>query len=288
MDSKNIIGIDLGGTNLRGGLVNGMQLQKLHSRKINAIGSLEEILEQLFSFTDELLNNSVASIGIGVPGPVDVKHGIVNDVVNIPSWKEVPLQKMMEDRYHLPVMINNDANCFALGEFYFGKGKSCNSMVGLTIGTGLGSGLIVNKKLYSGKNGGAGEFGTADYLDKCYEYYASGQYFTNVYKTDGEIVFIKAKEGDLQAIKMYEEMGTHLGNAIKMILYALDVELIVLGGSVRHAYPYFSKTMWQQIKKFTFQKSVDSLQIEISELENAGVLGAAALYYDLENFKNNV
>ena len=264
MDNTYNIGIDLGGTNIRGGLVNENDLQGITSRRINAMGSVEEVLQELFSFTDQLINNSVTSIGIGVPGLVDVEQGIVFDVINIPSWKEVPLQKWMQDRYHLPVFINNDANCFALGEFYFGKGKGCNSMVGLTIGTGLGSGLILNKKLYSGKNCGAGEFGMADYLDQCYEYYASGQYFTNVYKTDGEAVFKKAMEGNDQAIKMYEEMGTHLGNAIKTIMYALDVELIILGGSVRHAFPYFSKTMWQQIKTFGFQKSIEDLRIEVS------------------------
>jgi|ERR1035437_431426 glucokinase len=281
MDNTYNIGIDLGGTNIRGGLVNENTLQGILSRRINSQESVEEVLEELFSLTDQLINNSVTSIGIGVPGLVDVEQGIVFDVINIPSWKEVPLQKWMQDRYHLPVIINNDANCFALGEFYFGKGKGCNSMVGLTIGTGLGSGLIINKKLYSGKNCGAGEFGMADYLDKCYEYYASGQYFTNVYKTDGEVVFKKAVEGNDQAIKMYEEMGTHLGNAIKTITYALDVELIILGGSVRHAFPYFSKTMWQQLKTFAFQKSIEDLRIEVSVLENSGVLGAAALYNDL-------
>ena len=262
MDNTYNIGIDLGGTNIRGGLVNENTLQGILSRRINSQESVEEVLEELFSLTDQLINNSVTSIGIGVPGLVDVEQGIVFDVINIPSWKEVPLQKWMQDRYHLPVIINNDANCFALGEFYFGKGKGCNSMVGLTIGTGLGSGLIINKKLYSGKNCGAGEFGMADYLDKCYEYYASGQYFTNVYKTDGEVVFKKAVEGNDQAIKMYEEMGTHLGNAIKTITYALDVELIILGGSVRHAFPYFSKTMWQQLKTFAFQKSIEDLRIK--------------------------
>ena len=281
MDNTYNIGIDLGGTNIRGGLVNENTFQGILSRRINSQESVEEVLEELFSLTDQLINNSVTSIGIGVPGLVDVEQGIVFDVINIPSWKEVPLQKWMQDRYHLPVIINNDANCFALGEFYFGKGKGCNSMVGLTIGTGLGSGLIINKKLYSGKNCGAGEFGMADYLDKCYEYYASGQYFTNVYKTDGEVVFKKAVEGNDQAIKMYEEMGTHLGNAIKTITYALDVELIILGGSVRHAFPYFSKTMWQQLKTFAFQKSIEDLRIEVSVLENSGVLGAAALYDDL-------
>jgi glucokinase len=102
----------------------------------------------------------------------------------------------------------------------------------------------------------------------------------NVYQTKGEVVFENARQGNAEAIRMYEEMGAHLGNAIKMVLYALDVEMIVLGGSVRHAYPYFSKTMWQQIKTTAFQKSAEDLRIEISELQNSGVLGAAALFYE--------
>ena len=79
---------------------------------------------------------------------------------------------------------------------------------------------------------------------------------------------------------MYEEMGAHLGNAIKTIMYALDVELIILGGSVRHAYPFFQKTVWQSIQSFVFQNAVKNLRIEVSELENSGLLGAAALYFD--------
>src|SRR6185312_5782792 len=177
--------------------------------------------------------------------------------------------------------VENDANCFALGEYYFGKGQGYHSMIGLTLGTGLGSGLIINQKLYAGKNGGAGEFGMIDYLDKTIEYYASGQFFDNVYKINGEEVFKKATEGNTDAIKMYEEMGTHLGNTIKMMLYALDVELIIIGGSVRFAFPYFSATMWQQIKTFGFQKAVEHLKIEVSQLENSGILGAAALSYDM-------
>ena len=278
--NNNIIGIDLGGTNISAGLIIKNELQEISSVKINAQGSAEEVLQELFSATDPLINDSVTAIGIGVPGLVDLQNAVVFDVVHIPSWKKVPLQKWMEERYHLPVRINNDANCFALGEFYFGKGRDCNSMIGLTIGTGLGSGLILNKKLFSGKYCGAGEFGMIDYLDKCYEYYCSGQYFNNVYQLDGEVVFKKALEGNTDALRMYEEMGSHLGNAIKMILYALDVEMIVLGGSVRHAYPFFSKMMWQQIKTSAFKKSAEDVRIEISELKNSGVLGDAALFFE--------
>jgi len=280
MDNAYHIGIDLGGTNIRAGIVHSNALQKIVSRRINARGSAEEVLQELFSVTDQLISNSVTSIGIGVPGLVNIEEGIVYDVVYIPSWKEVPLQKWMADRYKLPVFVDNDANCFALGEYYFGKGKGYNSMIGLTIGTGLGSGIIINKKLYPGRNGGAGEFGMIEYLDHSCEYYASGQFFENVYKIKGEDVFKNAQEGNEDAIKMYEEMGIHLGNAIKTILYALDVELIIMGGSVRHAWLWFNKTMWQQIKTFGFQNAVKHLKIEISELENSGILGAAALYYN--------
>ncbi len=282
MNTKKTIGIDLGGTHIRGGLVTENNLSSIFTQRINPQGSVEEVVEELFALADRLVNHSVQAIGIGVPGLVDTEHGIVYDVVNIPSWKQVSLGQLLQDRYKLPVYINNDANCFALGEFYFGKGRGYNSMIGLTVGTGLGSGIVLNKKLYAGKYGGAGEFGMIDYLDRYYEYYASGQFFKNVYQTDGEIVFKKAKDGDEMAIKMYEEMGTHLGNAIKTILYALDVELIILGGSVRHAFPYFSKRMWQQIQTFVFQRAVENLKIEISELENSGILGAAVLHYDLQ------
>ena len=200
--------------------------------------------------------------------------------MNIPAWKSVPLQQLMQHRFKLPVLINNDANCFALGEYYFGKGKYFESMIGITIGTGLGTGIVINKKLYTGKNYGAGEFGMADYRDKYYEYYASGQFFNNVYGIDGETVFRNANNGDDASIKMYEEMGMHLGNAIKMILFAYDPELIVLGGSVSKGWKFFNKKMWESIQTFPYKKVAKDLRIEISELENSGILGAAALHYN--------
>ena len=178
------------------------------------------------------------------------------------------------------MFVNNDANCFALGEYYFGKGKGYNSMIGLAIGTGVGAGIIINKKLYAGRNCGAGEFGMVDYLDKIYEYYCSGSFFENVYGLNGEFVFEKAKKEDAQALKLYDELGTHLGNCIKMIMYTYDPELIILGGSVRHAYDYFQEAMWKRIKTCVFSKSAERLIIEISSLQNSGIFGAAALYYD--------
>ena len=274
-----ILGIDMGGTNVRAGIVKDGVATNILSHRINAAGSTEEVLQEVFDITDQAITDQVKAIGIGFPG-LSV-NGIAYDVYNIPSWKEVPLQQLTEQRYQIPVLITNDANCFALGEFYFGKGRGHTSIIGLTVGTGLGAGIIINKKLYAGKAGGAGEFGMIPYLDKFYEYYASGQFFKNIYGIDGGTVYTEATKGDPASIKMYEDFGRHFGNAIRTILYAMDVELIVLGGSVRHAFPFFSTTMWEQIQTFELKRGLYGFKIEVSELDNSAILGAAALHYDL-------
>ncbi len=282
MEHEKVIGIDLGATNVRAGLVGNGSIQHINASKIRSSGSVQDVLEDIYAVTDPLVGKDVKAIGIGVPGVVDVDEGIVYDVQYIPSWVEVPLKEKLQDRYQLPVFVNNDANCFALGEYYFGKGKGQKNMIGLTLGTGLGAGIIINRHLYSGPNCGAGEFGMVAYLDQVYEYYCSGQFFTNVHHLDGEGVFTQAQQGSPQALALYAEMGIHLGHAIKMIMYTYDPALIVLGGSVRFAYPYFKEAMWQQIKTFAFTKSVTRLTISVSELESSGILGAASLYYDAE------
>ena len=280
MTEPKVIGIDLGATNIRAGLVQGSVIANIQSKRINSAGSVEDVLADFYTLIDMLIDAEVRAIGVGVPSVVDLAKGIVYDVQHIPSWKEVPLKTILEAKYKIPVFVNNDANCFALGEYHFGKGNGIENMIGLTIGTGLGAGAIVNKHLFAGPNCGVGEFGMVDYLDHNYEYYASGQYFSHVYQLNGEAVFEKAKSGDLIAQQYYAELGTHLGNAIKLIMYTYDASYIVLGGSVRHAYAYFQKTMWERIKTFAYSHSVANLKIELSELENAGILGAAGLYLD--------
>jgi glucokinase len=282
MNDTKVIGIDLGATNIRGAVVTGDTLSDIVSNRIHSDGSVEDVLNDVYKVVDALMNDSIKAIGIGVPSVVDVKEGIVYDVLYIPSWVEVPLKKLMEARYHVPVFVNNDANCFAVGEHFFGKGKAIDSMIGLTLGTGLGAGVIINNKLYAGVNCGAGEFGLFNYLDNILEYYCSGSFFQNVYQLDGVKVFEDAKKGDARALELYDELGTHIGHAIKMVMYAYDPQLIILGGSVRHAYDYFQKNMWKEIKTFVFTKSAERIRVEASALQNSGILGAAALYYDAQ------
>jgi glucokinase len=278
MNGTQIIGIDLGGTQVRAGIVADGKIVQIVSSLIPSSGSVEEVLAVVFRETDRLFSSSVTAIGIGVPSVVDVEKGIVYNVQNIPSWKEVALKSLMESRYHVPVIVNNDANCFALGEKHFGKGKEAHSLIGLIIGTGLGAGIIINDQLYAGAHCGAGEFGEIDYREHNYEYYASGSFFKNRYNTGGNDLFQQAENGNERALAAFEEYGRHLGDAIKMILFAYDPELVILGGSVRYAYTHFRKTMWERIHTFTYPESLKHFSVEVSGLENSGVLGAAALY----------
>src|SRR5690625_1010257 len=107
-----IIGIDLGGTNIRGAQIACGQPLEILSSRVNASGTEQEVLIGLFQLIDQLMDENVEAIGIGVPSVVDIEAGIVYDVQNIPSWKAIPLKKYVEERYHIPVFVNNDANCF--------------------------------------------------------------------------------------------------------------------------------------------------------------------------------
>jgi len=111
------------------------------------------------------------------------------------------LKQQVQERHGLPVLINNDVNCLALKEFYFGGGQGADDMTGLINVTGLGAGIVINKKLHAAKTAGAGEFGMVAYLNKFYEYYTCGQLFSNVYSMDGEAVFKLATAGDAKVIE---------------------------------------------------------------------------------------
>ena len=164
------IGVDLGGTNIRVGLVD---QEHLVSKATAPCPKDEEkvVLEQILSLIRKQISDDVSSIGVGVPSVVDRERGIVYNVANIPSWKEVHLKQILEEEFHRPAYINNDANCFTLGEHHFGEGRNYKDFIGLTIGTGVGTGLVLNGKLYNGHNTGAGEVGSLPFKEKDYEHF---------------------------------------------------------------------------------------------------------------------
>jgi glucokinase len=280
MMGKALIGVDLGGTKILSGRIKDSKISDTFKSEVPTNGSKEEVLEELIKSIDIFFNKDIIGIGIGVPSVVDIERGIVYDVQNIPSWKEVHLKEILENKYKVPVYVNNDANCFAVGEKHFGIAQNFKNFVGLTLGTGMAGGIIINDRLYNGFNCGAGEFGTMAYLDHNYEYYCSGQFFKNVYEKDGYEVYKDALKGDIAALKLYGELGYHLGKAIQAVLYAMDPEIIILGGSVSKAFDFFSKSMWKSLQSFEYKKTLERLKIEISQDPQIALLGAAALYYD--------
>lgn len=271
------IGIDLGGTKIKAGIESRGKI--IHQKKVllKEKTSFTSTMDQVFGLISPLARYEVEGIGIGVPSVVDVERGIVYNVTNIPSWKKVELKNILEKEFNLPVFVNNDVNCYTLGEYKFGMGKAYESIVGMSIGTGLGSGIIIKNKLYIGNNCGAGEIGLLPYRDKNIEYYASGNFFESFYQTTALEAYQAAKAGDPAALRQWEEFGYHFGAAVQVVMYAYDPQAIVIGGSVSKAFDFFKSSMYDSFSDFIYPESIDRLDIFISQNENIALLGAAAL-----------
>ncbi len=275
-----LIGIDLGGTNLRVGLLDGEAISTVIAEPINAAASENEIFDRIYSITDRVVTKDVTAIGIGVPSIVDVERGMVYNVQNIPSWKAVPLRERMEGRYNVPVLVNNDANCFVAAERRFGQGKHFRNVVGLILGTGVGAGLVLNGSLYAGSHFGAGEFGMIPYNGRILEAFSGGQFFLRKFHVRGEELARWAKSGDPMALSAFREFGEHVGHALTVILLALDPEIVILGGSVSKSFGLFERSMRSVLQRFPHPGTIEKLLIVPSTLDHAGILGAAALYYE--------
>lgn len=271
------IGIDIGGTKIHIGVVQDERIIQEIQFETSAAAPKEQILGALVDSIKSVMDGEVAGIGIGVPGLVDEKNGIVHNVQNIPSWREVSLKQHLASHFKEPVYITNDANAFAIGEKIYGKGKECTNLVGITLGTGFGAGIIINNDVYSGTLSSAGEFGCIPYRDKTIEDYCSGKFFVQNFGLPGTEFQLLAQRGDLKALEAFSQFGEHLGNAIKVILYALSPEAIFLGGSISKCYEYFQEALHQSVLEFPFKIVTDRLVIAPSDLGNAAVLGAAAL-----------
>jgi glucokinase len=280
MNKRAVIGVDLGGTNVRAGKIVGQKMVAHCARTITSQGAQDLVLREIHETIAAVFDKQVSAIGIGVPSLVDVDKGIVYTVENIPSWKKVPLKKILEQSFGIPVHVNNDANCFALGEFYFGPGRDYQHLVGMILGTGLGAGIIINGKLYCGRNCGAGEIGKILYKEHTIEYYCSGQFFQHQYGMDGGILYKRARQGDTHALEIFNTFGDNLGQAIMIALYAYDPEIIVLGGSVSKAWPFFQKALHRRLASFTYQHVLARVLIKPARTPIISILGAAALCYD--------
>ena len=280
MVDETIIGVDLGGTKVSVGAVTGGEVRGMARSDVPSEEAAEVVLASILDTIAKVFDHSVVGIGCGVPSVVDVAEGIVFEVENIPSWREVHLKAAVEDRFGVPAAVNNDANAFAVGEHVFGKGRGFRNLVGMTLGTGLGTGVIIEGRLYSGANCGAGEIGMMAHKGLTLEDYCSGQLFPREYGAAGEVVFGRARAGDAEALAAFERYGRELADAVMVALYAYDPEALILGGSISSAFEYFEAGLREGLRAFAYPHVVERLLIARSELENVAVLGAAALYVD--------
>lgn len=274
---KNVLGIDIGGTTIVGGRIEGNAIAEQISADTNALEGGNKTLNILIDVIKKLITNETTAVGIGVPSVVDRERGIVYNVQNIKGWDEVHLKEILEKEFNIPVFVDNDANCFAYGEKIFGKGKEFEHFAGITLGTGVGGGIIQNNHLLKDANCGSGEFGELPYLDSILEEYCGSRFFTRTSNISGYEAALNAKKGDSESIKLFNEYGKHIAVLVKYILLIIDPQAIIFGGSIARSFDLFKESMYEELKNFPYPNSVKNIKILTSELQSTGVLGAGAL-----------
>jgi len=273
------LGIDIGGTTISLGLVNeGRITREVTVPSFSHDADLEQTLEYLSDQIEGIITPDTGKIGIGVPSVLDIEKGIVYDALNIPSWKEVHLKSYLEDRFGLPVAINNDANCFAMGAYgSFRDEEKPEVLVGITLGTGVGLGIVDRGRLLCGANGGAGELGSLPYLEGIIEDYCGKKFFTSR-GWDGLMAAEAAVEGDQRAIRLFESFGKHLSELVSAVLFAYDPSHIIFGGGIAKAWEHFQPSLENNLREtFPYQNSLGNLVMSPIIGENVQLIGASLI-----------
>lgn len=271
------IGVDIGGTKISAAAFQGGRLLAKHAQPTQSHSPGQQVVDNVIACIEQVFTPHTQAIGIGVPGLVNPDEGIIHKVQNIPAWRDLPLASFVQSHFEVPVVLNNDANCFALGEKNYGQGQPYRHLVALTLGTGLGTGIIINQALYHGVSCGAGEFGSIPYKDANFEVYCSGQFFQHVHQISGQQAFEKAEARTTKSQQIWNEFGHHLGRLMHYILYALAPEAIILGGSVSRAFAYFAQGMHNELHRFPFASVSGPIHIAPTQTMDIALKGAAAL-----------
>ncbi len=274
---QHTLGIDIGGTNIDIGLMAGGVLIQKNSFAVDVFTDRQELLKQLIESIGSFELNKVRGIGVGVPGIIDPENGFIFDLQNLPMWYKLPLGEILSKEFSLPVKLENDASCFALGHAHYGLGQQSNNFVGLTLGTGLGMGIIINRTLYSGVLAGAGEIGMLPYNNGIVEEFAASAFFLRYYGQSAKDLHTQAQQGMDMALEAFKEYGGHLGNAIKIVMSLLAPERIILGGAIAQAFPYFKESMQDTINEFDYAEQRERTKILYTSGPEMGIMGAAAL-----------
>jgi len=310
---KYSIGIDIGGTNITVALVTKkgkiVRKDKFPTRpKEGKTKTVNRVLKALDGIMKRLQSNSIEGIGIGVAGDIDQKRGIVRFSPNL-FWKNVPIVRLIKKKFNLRVVVDNDANAAAWGAYILEAGRKAKNLLCVTLGTGVGGGLILNGKIYHGASGSAGEIGHMTLNAQgercrcgnygCLETYIGSSYIVkkavteirkgekslikkmvggNLKSVTSETIQVAALKGDKLARRIWKEAGEYLGIALSGVINLLNPEVIVFGGGMAKAGELIFKPMKAEIGKRTFRTPFEKVKFACTKFgEDLGVIGAALL-----------
>lgn len=287
------IGIDLGGSKYRIGLVNSEAELVGNSIRvaIKDINKADDLVHSIQNSINDLISSNdidqeeIEGIGIGSPGPLDIQTGVILETPNLTYLRDYPIVDRISESVSMNVVIGNDANCFVLGQQVAGAAKGFQTVFGITLGTGFGCGLVLDGKLYEGANGTAGEFAGSMYLDGIFEDYISGRGLRKIYEEiSGEglrplQIENKAREGSDGALEAFNEFGKHIGSALSYVVNLVDPEVIVVGGSIANAYDLFIDSLKESLLSKIYNKPAENLLIKQAEDgEINAIIGSATLF----------
>lgn len=308
ISNNHVLAADVGGTNTRMAVVNeNGDILTLLKKSTHCKKGRDEMIKFIVSFAGETIEKSklpkeeICGMGIGFPGPLNAETGTIFNPPNLNGWDSVPLRDILEKELRVPVAIENDANAAALGEWWRGAGSGTHSLFCITLGTGVGGGIIMDGKVWHGATSIAGEIGHTTVIRDgikctcgnigCLEAYAcsggilkrvndallkerdndSLQPLTNLKQVDQMVM-----QGNEIVLNVIKETGVILGIAIANIANLLNPEMVVLFGGVTNLGENLIEPLKQEVKRRAFKKATESLKIELSQLgDNSGILGAA-------------
>ena len=298
-------GIDIGATRIKAAVVEQGYIKEKRIVFLEQDDRSEEGIVERLAAIVKGFGSKITGVGIGVAGVIDINQGIIKESPNFPLWQNFPLKSELEKKLNIPVQIDNDANMVAWGEYLYGAGRGARSMILLTLGSGVGGGIILDGRLYHGERGMAGEIGHITVEPEgfacncgnrgCLEQYASANGLRNFVKRDHffgsdtksylkeprlpEVLYSLAKAGNEQARMYFESFGYYLAVALGGLLNVLDVHLIVFSGGISESMDLWEDRLLQELQRRTFSSIVQGVEIKRGVLgDMAGVLGASALF----------
>jgi glucokinase len=310
-----VVGVDLGGTSIKVGVVtkDGKLVDKGFVDTLAHKGP-KTVVSQIIKGINLVIGDykkEIAGIGIGAPGVVSMEKGTVENPPNLPGWKNVALAKLVQDEFKIKTLVENDANAAAVGELIFGAGKNLDDFIMVTLGTGVGGGIIINRKLYRGQKGAAGEIGhmTIDYNGPkcncgsygCLETYIGNNHLVsavskklennpdskiyelldnNLNNLTPKVISDAAQMNDQFAKSVIIEAGKHMGYGMASLVNIFDISNIIIGGGVAG----FGKLLFDSIKDTIKERALKPISSRVkiypAKLKNeAGIKGASSLVY---------